>query len=141
MLSLRAKRSNLVESHTAINKYCPLPFRERGGFESPPAMLLTAMMPLAARRRVTFLCLSAKKSNQKKAHPESRRTPWASRLNRARAELAERKNSVRLRHRLAAPPGRGCDARRRLRVPTSKPTPFTEKRDIVCVGRVRRAAQ
>ena len=33
-----------------------------------------------------------------------------------------------------------CDARRRLRVPTSKATPFTENRDIVCVGWVRRAA-
>ena len=31
------------------------------------------------------------------------------------------KSRARLRHRLATPPGRGCDARRRLRVPTSKP--------------------
>ena len=35
---------------------------------------------------------------------------------------------------------RAADARRRLRVPTSKPTPFTEKRDIVCVGWVRRGS-
>src|SRR4030065_288248 len=41
---------------------------------------------------------------------------------------------ARPRHRPATPPGRGCDARRRLRVPTSKPTPVIEKRGIVCVG-------
>jgi hypothetical protein len=29
--------------------------------ESPAAMLLTAMMPLAARRRVTFSCPAKKK--------------------------------------------------------------------------------
>jgi hypothetical protein len=49
------------------------------------------------------------------------------------------KRRARLRHRLATPPGRGCDARRRLRVPTSTATSVTENRDIVCVGWVRRA--
>ena len=56
--------------------------------------------------------------------------PCASRPGRARAELAERKQRARLRHRLATSPGRGCDARRRLRVPTSKATPVTERQDI-----------
>jgi hypothetical protein len=37
----------------------------------------------------------------------------------------------------AAIPAFGCDARRRLRVPTSKATTVTENWDIVCVGWVR----
>jgi len=38
--------------------------------ESPAAMLLTAMMPLAARRRVTFSYSAKKNVTKKKAAPE-----------------------------------------------------------------------
>ncbi len=82
----------------------------------------------------------AKKGSPKKARPGATETPCASRPGRARAELAGRKNRARLRHRLAKPPGRGSDARRRLRVPTSKATTVIEKRGIVCLGWIRRAA-
>ena len=91
----------------------------------------------AARRAAAgYLSLLVQsKGNPKKARPGAADPSCASRPGRARAELAGRKNRARLRHRLATSPGRGCDARRRLRVPTSTATPFTEKRNIVC-GRV-----
>ena len=88
--------------------------------ESPAAMpekLIAASAPQAG-----YLSLLVQsKGNPKKARPGAAETPCASRPGRARAELAGRKQRAQLRHRLAKPPGRGCDARRWLRVSMSKP--------------------
>jgi hypothetical protein len=76
-------------------------------------------MPLAARQRVPFSCLSKRKEPKRRTSRSHRHPlrfscrPGASRTRRAL------NNALRARHRLAIPPGRGCDARRRLRVPTS----------------------
>mgnify|MGYP003423340196 CR=1 FL=1 len=95
----------------------------------------------AGRAAAGYFFLSGQeKVTKKKAAPEPPTPPALLAPAGREPNSPSAKSRARLRHRLATPPGRGCDARRRLRVPTSNATAVTEKRDIVCVGRVRRTA-
>jgi len=88
----------------------------------------------ASRAAAGYLSLLVqRKVTQRKHAPEPPKPPALLAPAGREPNSPSAKKRARLRHRLATSPGRGCDARRRLRVPTSKATPFTENRDIVCV--------
>ena len=75
---------------------------------------LTALMPLAARRRVTFL--SRQESNQRSAHPVAspalRAGSLRSSLKPGAAQLARIKKTIRAQTVLAHCSGLSCGARR-----------------------------
>jgi hypothetical protein len=79
-----------------------------------PATMQTALMPLAARRRVTFL--SRQESNQRNAHPVARRlfepVPCAPPLKPGAAQLARIKKPIRAQTVLAHCSGLSGGARR-----------------------------
>ena len=100
--------------------------------ESPAAMsenLIAASAPQAGY----FSLLVQRKVTKRKHTPEPPKPPALLAPTGREPNSPSAKSRARLRHRLATPPGRGCDARRRLRVPTSEGTPgivsWTEQRE------------
>ncbi len=75
-----------------------------------------------------FLLLAQEKVTKEKGNPEPPKPPALLASTGREPNSPSAKSRARLRHRLATSPGRGSDARRRLRVPTSTATPVTEKR-------------
>jgi hypothetical protein len=89
--------------------------------ESPAAML-EKLRAASAPQAGHFFLSGQEKVTKKKAAPEPPKTPALLAPAGREPNSPSAKRRARLRHRLATSPGRGCDARRRLRVPTSTAT-------------------